>query len=151
MNIRKFVYSLAIVMLSYDVLSTLIASKLYGRFADLSPIYNFLGQKSPTYFCILIAIVIASLIFSFLVVLSCIESKSLSDGLFILCCDFFAVYLLIFEAIAVPHNTLVLFGSYGIVLSSEMFLIQEIASVLIAGVIVVIVDWKRLSESFLGA
>ena len=69
MNIRKFVYSLAIVMLSYDVLSTLIASKLYGRFADLSPIYNFLGQKSPTYFCILMAIVIASLIFSFLVAL----------------------------------------------------------------------------------
>ncbi|MCD6513307.1 MAG: hypothetical protein J7L07_00110, partial [Candidatus Odinarchaeota archaeon] len=64
--------------------------------------------------------------------------------LFILCCDFFAVYLLIFEAIAVPHNTLVLFGSYGIVLSSEMFLVQEIASALIAGVIVVVVDWKRL-------
>jgi len=144
MNIRKLAYSLAIVMLSYDVLSTLIASKLYGRFADLSPIHNFLGQKSPTYFCILIAIVIAILIFSFLVALSCIEGKRLSDGLFILCCDFFAVYLLIFEAIAVPHNTLVLFGSYGIVLSSEMFLIQEIASALIAGVIVVIVDWKRL-------
>ena len=144
MNIRKLAYSLAIVMLSYDVLSTLIASKLYGRFADLSPIHNFLGQKSPTYFCILIAIVIAILIFSFLVALSCIEGKRLSDGLFILCCDFFAVYLLIFEAIAVPHNTLVLFGSYGIVLSSEMFLIQEIASALIAGVIVVIMDWKRL-------
>ena len=55
---------------------------------------------------------------SFLVALSCIEGKRLSEGLFILCCDFFAVYhLLIFEAIAVPHNTLVLFGSYGIVLS----------------------------------
>ena len=82
---------------------------------------------------------------SFLVALSCIEGKRLSEGLFILCCDFFAVYhLLIFEAIAVPHNTLVLFGSYGIVLSSEMFLIQEIASALIAGVIVVVVDWKRL-------
>ena len=147
MNIRKFVYSLAIVMLSYDVLSTLIASKLYGRFADLSPIHNFLGQKSPTCFCILIAIVIASLIFSFLVALSCIEGKRLSDRLFILCCDFFAVYLLIFEAIAVPHNTLVLFGSYGIVLSSEMFLIQEIASALIAGVIVVVVDWKMIQKA----
>ena len=148
MNIRKLAYSLAIIMLSYGVLSTLIASKLYGRFADLSPIHNFLGQKSPTYFCILIAIVIASLIFSFLVALSCIEGKRLSEGLFILCCDFFAVYhLLIFEAIAVPHNTLVLFGSYGIVLSSEMFLIQELASALIAGVIVVIVDWKMIKKA----
>ena len=34
--------------------------------------------------------------------------------------------------------------SYGIVLSSKMCLIQEIASALIAGVIVVVVDWKRL-------
>ncbi len=34
--------------------------------------------------------------------------------------------------------------SYGIVLSSKMFLIQEIASALIAGVIVGIVDWKRI-------
>ena len=42
---------------------------------------------------------------------------------------------------AVPHNTLVLFGSYGIVPSSEMF-IQEIASALIAGVIGVMADWK---------
>jgi len=40
MTIRKFAYSLAIVMLSYDVLSTFIASKLYGRFADLSSLYN---------------------------------------------------------------------------------------------------------------
>jgi len=37
MNIRKFAYSLAVVMLSYDVLPTLIASKLYGQFVDLSP------------------------------------------------------------------------------------------------------------------
>jgi len=65
MNIRKFVYSFAIVMLSYNVLSIMIISKRYGQFADLSPIRNFLGQKSPTYFCILIAIVIASLIFPF--------------------------------------------------------------------------------------
>jgi hypothetical protein len=45
MNIRKLVYTLAVVMLSYDVLSTLIASKLYGRFADLSSVNTFLGQK----------------------------------------------------------------------------------------------------------
>ena len=44
---------------------------------------------------------------------------------------------------AVPPNTLVLFGSYGIVPSSEMFIIQEIASALIAGVIVVMADWKN--------
>jgi membrane protein DedA with SNARE-associated domain len=45
---------------------------------------------------------------------------------------------------AVPPNTLVLFGSYGIVPNSEMFVIQKIASALIAGVVVVVVDWKRL-------
>ena len=39
---------------------------------------------------------------------------------------------------------MVLFGSYGIVPSSKMFIMQEIASALIAGVIVVVVDWKRL-------
>ena len=58
-------------------------------------------------------------------------------------CDFAAVYLLIFESVAIPHNTMVLFGSYGIVPSSEMFIIPEIASALIAGVVV---DWKRLSK-----
>jgi hypothetical protein len=39
---------------------------------------------------------------------------------------------------------MVLFGFYRIVPSSKLFLLQEIASVLIAGVIVVVVDWKRL-------
>ena len=42
------------------------------------------------------------------------------------------------------HNTLILFGSYGVIHSSKMVIIQEIASALIAGVIVVVVDWKRL-------
>jgi len=64
-----------------------------------------------------------------------------------LLCDFFAVYLLIFESIAVPHDTMVLFGSYGIVLSSKIFIIQEIASAFIAGAIVVVVDGKRLLGS----
>jgi hypothetical protein len=41
---------------------------------------------------------------------------------------------------------MVLFGSYGIVPSSEMFIIQEIVSALIAGVTVVIVDWKRIKK-----
>ncbi|NOR78830.1 MAG: hypothetical protein GQ523_10570 [Methanophagales archaeon] len=45
---------------------------------------------------------------------------------------------------AVPHNTMVLFRSYGIVPSSKLLLIQEIASVLIAVVIVAVVDWKRV-------
>jgi hypothetical protein len=54
------------------------------------------------------------------------------------------VAFLIFESVAVLHNTLVLFGSYGIVPSSKMFVIREIASALIAGAIVVIVDGKRL-------
>jgi hypothetical protein len=55
MNIRKLAYSLAVIMVSYDVLSTFIAAKLYGRFADLSPV---LGIE--------MAIVIALLIISFL-------------------------------------------------------------------------------------
>lgn len=144
MNIRKLAYSLAVIMLSYDVLSTLITSKLYGKFVDLSSIHTFLGQKNLAYFCILMVIVIAGLIFMCWVALSCIEGKRLSERILVLCCDFFAVYLLIFESVAIPHNTMVLFGSYGIVLSSEMFIIQEIVSALIAGVIVVVVDWKRL-------
>jgi hypothetical protein len=53
-------------------------------------------------------------------------------------------------------TTLKLFGFFAhsrlttaipLVPSSKMFLIQEIASALIAGVIVVVVDWKRLLES----
>ena len=144
MDIRKLAYALAIVMVSYDVLSTLIASKLYGQFADLSPLYNFLGQNNPTYFCILMVIVIALLIISFLTALLYVKNQELSVRILILCCDFWAVYLLIFEAVAIPHNTMVLFGSYGIVPSSEMFIIQEIVSASIAGVIVVIADWKRL-------
>ena len=46
-----------------------------------------------------------------------------------------------------PHNTLILFGSYGVIHSSEMFIIPEIASALIAGVIVVIVDWKNSASA----
>jgi len=42
---------------------------------------------------------------------------------------------------------MVLFGSYGIAPSSEMFIILEIASALIAGVVVIVVDWKRLLGS----
>ena len=148
MNLRKLAYSLAIIMVSYDVLSTMIASKLYGRFADLNPLYNFLGQSNPTYFCILLVILIAGVIFVFWVALSSIEGKRLSERILVISCDFFAVYWLIFESVAIPHNTMVLFGSYGIVPSSEMFIIQEIASALIAGVIVVIVDWKLAKKIF---
>ena len=46
--------------------------------------------------------------------------ERISERILVLCCDFFAVYLLIFESVAIPHNTLVLFGSYGIVLSSKI-------------------------------
>jgi hypothetical protein len=38
----------------------------------------------------------------------------------------------------------VLHAFCGVVPSSKMYITQEIASALIAGVIVVIVDWKRL-------
>ena len=41
---------------------------------------------------------------------------------------------------------MVLFGSYGIVPSSEMFIIQEIISALIAGVVVAVVDWKMVRK-----
>ncbi len=147
MDIRKFAYSLAVVMVSYDVLSTLIASKLYGRFADLNPLYNFLGQSNPTYFCILMVIAIVCWIIIFWTALISAEGKRISERLLVICSDFFAVAFLIFEAIAVPHNTMVLFGSYGIVQSSEMFIIQEIVSALIAGVIVVIADFQYKKPS----
>ena len=148
MNIRKFAYSLAVVMVSYDVLSTVIAAKLYGQFADLNPLYNFLGQNNPAYFCILMVIAIACLIIIFWTALISVEGERISERLLVICSDFFAVAFLIFEAIAVPHNTMVLFGSYGIVPSSEMFIIQEIVSALIAGVIVVVVDWKLVKKIF---
>ena len=70
------------------------------------------------------------MIFIFWVALS-IEGERISERLLVLCCDFWAVYLLIFESVAIPHNTMVLFGSYGIVLSSKMFVIQEIAWLLL--------------------
>ena len=50
MNTRKLAYALAVIMLSYDVLSTLIVSKQHGWFAELSPLYNFLGQMNANYF-----------------------------------------------------------------------------------------------------
>ena len=149
MNIRRLAYSLAVVMVSYDVLSTLIVSKRYGWFAELSPLYNFLYQGNPVYIPITIVILISGLIFIFWVALLYVNNTELSVRILITLCDFAAVYLLIFEAIAVPHNTMVLFGSYGVVLSLEMYFIQVIASALIAGVIVFVVDWKRLLRRWL--
>ena len=58
MNTRKLAYTLAVVMLSYDVLSIFIAAKLYDRFADLSPIYNLLWEWNPFYVPIRMAVVI---------------------------------------------------------------------------------------------
>jgi hypothetical protein len=131
-------------MLSYDVLSTMIATKLYGRFADLSPVYNFIWQSNPLYVLVWLVFLIPSLIFAFWGVLTLIESERQLDRILVISFDFWAVYILIFELIAIPHNTLVLFGQWGIVLSSKMFLIQKIASALIAGVIVIVVDWKSV-------
>jgi len=144
MDIRKLAYSLAVVMVSYDVLSTFIAAKLYGRFADLNQVYNFLWEWDPLYVPIGLVIAIACLILIFWTALISVEGERISERLLVICSDFFAVAFLIFEAIAVPHNTMVLFGLPGVVPSSEMFIIQEIVSALIAGVIVVIADWKRL-------
>jgi len=135
-------------MLSYDVLSTMIVSKRYGWFAELSPLYNFLYQGNPVYIPITIVILISGLIFIFWVALLSTGGERLSERILVLCCDFFAMYLLIFESVAIPHNTMVLFGSYGIVLSSKMFIIQEIVSALIAGVVVVTVDWKLVKKIF---
>nr|QNO55063.1 hypothetical protein FPOEFMDM_00048 [Methanosarcinales archaeon ANME-1 ERB7]QNO55134.1 hypothetical protein MNNOGLJF_00048 [Methanosarcinales archaeon ANME-1 ERB7] len=88
------------------------------------------------------------MIFIFWVALLSTGGERLSERILVLCCDFFAMYLLIFESVAIPHNTMVLFGSYGIVLSSKMFIIQEIVSALIAGVVVVTVDWKLVKKIF---
>jgi len=144
MKIRKFAYALAIVMLCYDSISTLIASLLYGRFADLNPLYGFLGQKSPDYVCIIMAIIIAILILAFLTALSCIESQKLSRKGLVILCDFFATYLIFISAIAILHNTMILFGAQGLVSSQKLLHNLKVASTLIAGVIVVVVDWKRL-------
>ena len=140
MNIRKFAYLLAVVILSYDSVSTMMASMLYGGLADLNPLYNFLWHKNPNYVCIVMAIVIVILVIAFLTALSCIESQKLSKKGLVILCDFFAVYLLNIGLIAVLHNTLVLFGLPGIVLTSKMLHSLKVASTLIAGVTVVIVD-----------
>ena len=126
----------------------MIVSKRYGWFAELSPLYNFLYQGNPVYIPITIVILISGLIFIFWVALLSTGGERLSERILVLCCDFFAMYLLIFESVAIPHNTMVLFGSYGIVLSSKMFIIQEIVSALIAGVVVVTVDWKLVKKIF---
>ena len=144
MNIRKFAYPLAILVLCYDSISTLIASVRYGQFADLNPLYNFLGQKNPMYVYIVMALVLVILIPAFLTALSSIESPKLSRIGLVILCDFLAVYLLIIGSIAIPHNTMILFGSHGIVLSSEMLHILKLTSASIAGGIVVRVDWNRL-------
>ncbi len=145
MNVRKIAYSLAIVTLCYDSISTLIASELFGRFADLNPLYNFLWQKNPNYVCILMAVVIVILILAFRTARSCIKSPKLSRKSLVILCDFFAVYLLIIGSIAIPHNTLVLLGSQeGIVLSSKMLHILKVASVVITGIIVIVINWKSL-------
>ena len=140
MNIRKLAYALAVIMVSYDVLSTFIAAWIYGRFADLSPVYNYLWEWNPVYVPIRLVIAITCLIVIFWTALISVEGERISERLLVICSDFFAVAFLIFESVAIPHNTMVLFGSYGIVLSSEMYLMQEIVSALIAGVVVVVVD-----------
>ncbi len=146
MKMRKIAYSLAVVILSYDSISTMIASVLYGGFTELNPLYDFLGQKNPIYVCIVMAMVIVILIIAFRTALSGIESPELSRKGLVILCDFFALYLLIIGSIAIPNNTMVLFGSQGIILSSKMLHIQKVASALITGIIVVIVDWKLLLE-----
>ena len=91
-------------------------------------------------------IAIACLIIIFWTALISVEGERISERLLVICCDFFAVYFLIFESIAVPHNTMVLFGSYRIVLSSKVFIVQEIVSALIAGIIVLIVDKRKIKK-----
>ncbi|MGB2726950.1 MAG: hypothetical protein WBD09_00535 [Halobacteriota archaeon] len=144
MNTRKIAYALAIVMLCYDSISTLIASVLYGGFADLNPLYNLLGQKSPNYVCILMVIVIVILILAFRTALSGIESPKLSRKSLVIVCDFFVVYLIIIGSIAIPHNTMVLFGSPGIVLSPKLLHVLKVASAVITGIIVIVVNWRSL-------
>jgi len=110
-------------MVSYDVLSTFIAAKLYGRFADLSPLYNYLWEWNPLYVPIRLVIAIACLIIIFWTALISVEGERIPERLLVICSDFFAAYFLIFESVAIPHNTFVLFGSYGIVSRSEMYFI----------------------------
>jgi len=130
-------------MLSYDMLSTMIFSKMHGGFEDLSPILSFIGQRNPIYACIIVAVIIAILVFLLRFSLSIVKEEERWERRFVVLCDFVAIQILVFEMLAVPHNTMLLLGLCGAVPTGTYF-IQEIASALIAGVIVVMVDWKRL-------
>ncbi len=78
-------------MLTYDVLSTFIAARIYGRFADLSPIYNYLWDWNPLYVPIRLIIAIACLIVIFWTALSCVEGERISERMLVISSDFFAV------------------------------------------------------------
>ena len=146
MKIRKGAYALAIVFLSYDSISTLIASALYGWFTDLNPLYKLLGQMNPDYVCILMVVVLVALTSAFLTALSAVERSDhrLSRRGLVILCDFFAVYLLIIGLISIPHNTMVLIGAQGIVSSPERLHSLKVAAVVIAGLVVLMADWRSL-------
>jgi len=147
MKIRKWAYTLALILLTYDSISTIIASAFHEEFTDLNPLYDFLGKQNPHYLLMVVALVMVIVIISFLTALSCTDRPELSRRGFVILGDFFAVYLLIIGLIALPHNTMVLIGSPGIVVSTEMLHSLRAASVVIAGIIVVILDRKRFSGS----
>jgi len=106
MNIRKLAYTLAIIMVSYDMLSTFLAARIYGRFADLSPLYNFLWEWNPLYVPIRLVIAIACLIIIFWTALISVEGERISERILLLSCDFFVVYLLTFEEVSYPGNSI---------------------------------------------
>jgi hypothetical protein len=145
MKIRKVAYTLAIILLCYDSISTIMASAFYDEFAELNPLYNFLGDRNPQYLYLVVALVLVIVILSFLTALSWTDRPELSRRGFVILGDFFAVYLLAIGLLAIPHNTLVLIGSPGIILSTNMLQRLRAASVVIAGIIVVILDRRRFS------
>ena len=145
MKIRKAAYTLAIILLSYDSISTIVASAFYDEFAELNPLYNLLEEQNPQYLYIMVASVIVFVIISFLTALSWIDRPELSRRGFVILGDFFAVYLIILGLLAIPHTTLVLLGSRGIIVSTEMLHSVRAASVIIAVIVVLILDRKRFS------
>lgn len=146
MKIRRLGYTFALLLLCYDSIATLVASAFYDEFEELNPLYNFLGDLNPLYLYLVLASVMVIVLTSFLIALSWTDRPEVSRRGFVILCDFCAVYLLMVGVLAIPHHTLVLSGSSGIISSTKTLHSLRVASVILAGIIVVILDRRRFVE-----
>ncbi|RZN37870.1 MAG: hypothetical protein EFT35_05525 [Methanophagales archaeon ANME-1-THS] len=144
MKIRKLGYTLALILLSSDSISSIMASAFYDEFAELNPLYKFLGDLNPLYLYLVVGLVMVIVLISFLTALSWTDRSDVARRGVVILSDFCAVYLLTVGLLTIPHNTLVLIGSPGIIVSTKMLQRLKAASVILAGIIVVILDRRRL-------